>query len=68
MQDSIRILTLFGGIFFLLTLILNFLVRQFPRIPGDVDIRQPNFSFYLPFTSSIILTVLITLLFKYFFR
>jgi hypothetical protein len=34
----------------------------FGRLPGDVAIRRGNFGFYFPFTTSIILSLLITLL------
>jgi hypothetical protein len=67
MDEALKILTLFGGVFALLTLMANFLMRTFPRIPGDFNIDKPGFTIYVPFTSSIVLTVLITVLFKYFF-
>ena len=34
----------------------------FGRLPGDVAIRRGSFGFYFPFTTSIILSLLITLL------
>jgi len=33
------------------------------HLPGDIVIRKPNFSFYFPITTSIILSLLLTLLF-----
>ena len=32
------------------------------RLPGDLAVRRGNFGFYFPFTTSIILSLLITLL------
>jgi hypothetical protein len=38
------------------------------RLPGDVRIERGNFSFYLPITTSILLSVLLTLLLTFFRR
>lgn len=67
MSEALRILTLFAGVFCLFTLLANFLLKTFPRIPGDLDIEKPGFTLYIPFTSSIVATIVITILFKYFF-
>ena len=40
----------------------------FGRLPGDIQMRRGNFSFYFPLTTSIILSILITLLFAFFRR
>jgi hypothetical protein len=37
------------------------------RLPGDIVIRKEHFSFYLPLTTSILLSIIITILF-YLFR
>lgn len=67
MDSALKILYLFGGIFFLLTLVVNFLVKRFPRLPGDFDLRSP-FPFYLPFTSAIGLTILFTIAYRFIFK
>ncbi len=67
MESAGKIFALFGVIFLLLTLIINFLVKTFPRLPGDIDLRYPSFQVYLPFTTAIVSTVLITVLYNYFF-
>lgn len=36
------------------------------RLPGDMKIEQENFSFYLPITTSIILSVVLSILLKLF--
>lgn len=33
------------------------------RLPGDIVVRKPNFSFYFPITTSIILSLLLTFIF-----
>ena len=32
------------------------------RLPGDISIERPNFSFYFPLTTCIIISVVLTLL------
>lgn len=36
------------------------------RLPGDIRIERENFSFYLPITTSIILSIVLSLLLKLF--
>ena len=36
------------------------------RLPGDVRIERPGFSFYLPITTSIVISVVLTLLLRMF--
>ncbi len=38
------------------------------RLPGDITIRRGNFSFYLPLTTSIIASILLTLILSFFGR
>lgn len=38
------------------------------RLPGDIAIERENFRFYLPITTSIIISLLLTLLFWLFRR
>ena len=40
----------------------------FGRLPGDVVVRRPGFTFYFPITTSILLSVLLTLVFMWFRR
>jgi hypothetical protein len=42
--------------------LLMMLGIPFGRLPGDVAVRRGNFGFYFPFTTSIILSILLTLL------
>jgi hypothetical protein len=37
------------------------------RLPGDISIKRGNFSFYLPLTTCIVLSILVSLIF-YLFR
>jgi hypothetical protein len=38
------------------------------RLPGDFAVKRGNFAFYLPLTTSIILSILLTLIFALFRR
>ena len=40
----------------------------FGKLPGDIRIKGENFSFYFPIATCIVLSVLLTLLAKLFFR
>jgi hypothetical protein len=40
----------------------------FGRLPGDIQMRRGNFSFYFPLTTSILLSILLTLIFAFFRR
>jgi hypothetical protein len=40
----------------------------FGRLPGDFSVKRGNFAFYVPLTTSIILSILLTLLFALFRR
>ena len=59
-----------GGLLILLGVLLvagGLIVRLgFPlgRLPGDIHIQRGNFSLYLPITTSILLSVILSLLFR----
>ncbi len=38
------------------------------RLPGDIYVKRPNFQFYFPLTTSIILSIILTLIFALFRR
>jgi hypothetical protein len=40
----------------------------FGRLPGDIQVKRGNFSFYFPLTTSILLSIILTLLFSFFRR
>lgn len=65
MQDIGKIFSLLGVIFLVLGLIIN-LMPHWPRIPGDIYIDRPNIKIYIPFTSAIVLSVILTLILNFF--
>ena len=40
----------------------------FGRLPGDISVRRGNFSFYFPFATSIVLSIILTLILAFFRR
>jgi uncharacterized protein HemY len=38
------------------------------RLPGDISVRRGNFSFHFPIVTCIVLSVVLTLLFRFFGR
>jgi len=50
----------------LVLVVVGLLVQFFPwlgRLPGDVRIERPGFSFYLPITTCVLLSAVISLVF-----
>lgn len=67
MADIGKVLALTATIFLLLTLTYNLkLVKRLPYFPWDVWINKPGYDIYLPWLSSIILSVIITLFMNFF--
>lgn len=58
-------LSVLGTTFLVLCLAFNLLPRRI-RIPGDIDINRPNLNIYIPWLSSIIVSVIITIYFNFF--
>lgn len=69
--DSLaRLLILFGLILAAVGGLILF-IGKLPfigRLPGDIYIQRKNFSFYVPLTTSILLSIILTLLFSLFSR
>ena len=64
-----KIFILIGVIFILIGLLYPYLsTLGLGKLPGDIVIERKNFNFYFPVTTSIILSILIRLLFKIFFK
>ncbi|MFQ5631073.1 MAG: DUF2905 domain-containing protein [bacterium] len=61
-----------GKLFILLGIVLLlagvlFYIGKFPsflgKLPGDIRIERPNFSFYFPITTGILLSILLSFIF-----
>ena len=40
------------------------ILRHFGKLPGDIYIKKENFSFYIPVTTSIILSILLSIIIR----
>ncbi len=61
-----KLLLIFGGVLFLLGLIVLLAARlnlPLGRLPGDVVFRGKNSVFYFPLATSIVLSILLSLIF-----
>jgi len=64
-----KIFILLGVLFILVGLLYPYLSSLgLGKLPGDIVIERKNFNFYFPITTSIILSILISFLFKIFFK
>ncbi len=67
MLNSVGRLLLILGIVFIVVgiiLILKINIPLLGKLPGDIYIRKGNFVFYLPLTSCILISLIITLIMK----
>ncbi|MGI6631919.1 MAG: DUF2905 domain-containing protein [Bacillota bacterium] len=61
--DLGRMVMLAGAALFALGFLITVLGRLgLGRLPGDITIRRPNFTFYFPLASCVILSLVLTLL------
>ncbi|MEN8260500.1 MAG: DUF2905 domain-containing protein [Pseudomonadota bacterium] len=66
-----KLLMLIGGGLLLVGLVLTFapgLLGWFGKLPGDIRIQDENKSIFIPITSMIIVSLLLTLIINLFFR
>ena len=62
-----KIFILLGVIFILVGILYPYLSNLgLGKLPGDIKIEKKNFNFYFPITTSIVLSIIISLLFKLF--
>jgi len=65
MTELGKTLIVFGGLILLVGVLLT-LGGKIPwlgRLPGDIFIQRPHFSFYFPLATSLVISVLLSLLF-----
>ena len=61
-------LFLFLGLFFLILAALTYLFQGgfLGRLPGDIVIQKENFTLYVPITTMLLLSIVLTLLINFF--
>lgn len=70
MPEIGKMLVVFGIVILLLGLALwsGFGAGWLGRLSGDIRIQRGNFGFYFPIVTCIILSIILSLLFSFFFR
>ncbi len=70
LTEAGRIIIILGVILIALGFLLPYLAKLdfFGKLPGDVRIRGENFSFYFPVATCIVLSVILTLVLRLFFK
>ena len=62
-----KVLIILGAILILIGLIYPYLHNLgIGRLPGDIVIKNDNFNLYFPVTSAIIISILLTIIFRLF--
>ena len=69
-SEVARIIIILGAALIGLGVLLPYVAKLgfFGKLPGDIRIKGENFSFYFPVATCIVLSVLLTLLGRLFFR
>jgi len=68
-NPSVRVfLLVLGALLILAALAWPVLSRYFGRLPGDMVIRRPGFTFVFPIVTCLLLSLLLSLLFSLFRR
>jgi hypothetical protein len=65
MEEAGKLFAFLGIIFLLLSLLFN-LKPSLPRIPGDIYLDKGGFRVYIPWLSSLLISVLLSLFFNFF--
>ena len=66
-SSPVRALLLASGILLILGAIAwPFLSRYFGRLPGDIVVRRPGFTFVFPIVTCLLLSLVLSLLFSIF--
>ncbi len=69
-NEVARVVIILGVALIALGIVLPYVAKLdfFGKLPGDIRIKGENYSFYFPIATCIVLSVLLTLLGKFFFR
>jgi hypothetical protein len=70
MQEIGRMIVVIGVLLVVVGVLLMFSdkIPWIGRLPGDIVVRRKNFTFYFPIVTCILLSILLTMLFRVFFR
>ncbi len=68
MKNISTFVIIIGVIIVLIGILMRFapILKYFGKLPGDIHIEKENFRFYFPFTSLIIISIIINILIRIF--
>jgi len=62
-----KVLIILGTILILIGLFYSYLINLgIGRLPGDIVIKKENFNLYFPLTSAIIISIILSIIFRLF--
>jgi len=65
----VKFFLILGVVFILIGLLYPYLINLgLGRLPGDIVIERKNYNFYFPITTSIILSIVLGIFFRIFFK
>ncbi len=70
MNELARLLII-SGVFLVIAGVVALLFSQvtgLPKMPGDIFIKKGNFTFYFPWVTSIIISIILTIIINFFLR
>lgn len=62
MTELAKTIIIIGTVLIVAGILILFVQKPPFRLPGDIVIRKPNFTFYFPITTSIIISLIISLI------
>ena len=72
MNNLGKLLIIFGVVIILvgagLMIFSRFKIPFIGKLPGDIYIKRENFAFYFPITTSILISVVLSFIFYFFFK
>lgn len=64
-----RIIIVFGAVLIIVGIAFTLFSKVgLPKLPGDILIKKEGFTFYFPWVTSIIISIILSLVFYLFFR
>ncbi len=70
-MDGGKLLILAGGLLVVIGLLMSYapwLLNWFGKLPGDINIRNENSTVFIPITSMIVISIVLSLILNLFFR
>jgi hypothetical protein len=62
MDQAVRIFYIFVMSYVFIAVLANFIIKGFPKLPGDLMIQKPGLRVYVPFVSPLILSAILVYL------